>query len=320
MQFLDLPTTLEDMTISLGLTGVTMLTKSRFKARHAGSKEIVQIPRAGFILKKDIPKQPTPKKRFRKKVTSPGQPKKSIVSELSKINQYRIDKKQVSHRIRNYVNQMKGEKMLYFWTVTFPPGTTDDIAFILLNKWLTRLRQQKMLKDYIWITERQESGTIHFHMVINQKMNVHTANKFMRASIMYCINDGEINYSRDKAKNYNGVDIAKDRKTRRVINFAKQNKQRALTNYLTKYVTKNNDSFTHLAWHSSRGYSNLIIQVRFTYKEFYNSNCMNLLDEKTMLTCEYFNFYRWKGRPPDDLLRYLGKLNSDILSNLFKQS
>jgi len=320
MQFLDLPTTLEDMTISLGLTGVTMLTKSRYKARHAGSKEIVQIPKQGLILKSSIPKQSPKKKKSRKKLAPTIEKSRSITSELQKVNQYRIDKKQVSHRIRNYVNQMKGEKMLYFWTVTFPPSTSDDIAFILLNKWLTRLRQQKMLKDYIWISERQESGTIHFHMVINQKMNVHTANKFMRASIMYCINDGEINYSRDKAKNYNGVDIAKDRKTRRVINFAKQNKQRALTNYLTKYVTKNNDSFTHLAWHSSRGYSNLIIQVRFTYKEFYNSRCMELVDQKNMLQCEYFNFYRWKGRPPDDLLSYLGKLNSDILSNLFKQS
>src|SRR3989304_8750072 len=116
---------------------------------------------------------------------------------------------------------MSGEKMLYFWTVTLPPGTSDNIAFVLLNKWLTRLRQEKMIKEYLWISERQQNGTIHYHMVINRKMNVQKANKFMRASIMHCINDGSIIYDRNKATRYNGIDISKDRKTRKVINFAK---------------------------------------------------------------------------------------------------
>ena len=141
------------------------------------------------------------------------------------------------------MNQMRGEKMLYFWTITFPENTTDDTAYILLNKWLTRLRTEKMLKEYLWVGERQENNTIHFHMVINQKMNVQKANKYMRASIMHRINKGEIIYDRIAAMRYNGVDIAKDRKTKRVTNFAKQNKEKSLSNYLTKYVTKNNRTF-----------------------------------------------------------------------------
>ena len=37
------------------MTGVTILTKSRFKLRHAGLKDIVQRPDTGFIIKQDEP-------------------------------------------------------------------------------------------------------------------------------------------------------------------------------------------------------------------------------------------------------------------------
>lgn len=317
------------MTCSLSMTGVTILTKSKYKVRHAGPSEIVQIPRAGFIMRSADPykkKRPPKKRRSVRKTNCPEHDGKK---QVAKVPNYRIDKKEVQHRIRGFVNQMKGEKMLYFWSITFPPNTSDDVCYILLNKWLTRLRQEKMLREYLWIAERQEGDrlqdktkepthTLHFHMVINQKMNVHTANKYMRASIMHSINAGEIQYDRTKAMRYNGVDIAKDRKTRRVINFAKAKKQKALTNYLAKYVSKNDSSFTHLAWHSSRGYSNIVTAVRFTWDEYSRSNTENLLDNNEPLICEYFYFRRWKGPPPKDLLMYLGLLNQSIQETLLK--
>lgn len=314
MKYLGVPTTLEDMTISLSMTGVTILRKSRFKTRHTGAREIVQRPDTGFIHKsaENTPKKHrSVRKRSVKKVSESTE---QMIKESVQTRKYTIDKKEVSHRIRGFINQMKGEKMLYFWTITFPISTTDDTAYILLNKWLTRLRQESMLKEYLWIAERQENGTIHFHMVLNQKMNVQKANKFMRASIMHSINKGEITYDRIQATRYNGVDIAKDRKTRRVTNFAKKNKERSLTNYLTKYVTKNNGSFTHLAWHSSRGYSNLITAIRFTWQEYQKGNVERLLDQERPLTTEYYTFRQWKGSPPKDLLMYLGLLNQHIQS------
>lgn len=312
MKYLQLPTTLEDMTCSLSMTGVTILTKSRFKLRHAGSKDIRQRPDYGFITtEQDKILEPPKKKvtRLKKKVLKDESQCKVRVKKSA---EYRINKKEVSHRIRGFLNQMKGEKLLYFWTITFPEKTTDDTCYILLNKWLTRLRQEKMLKEYLWIAERQQNNTIHFHMVINRKMQVQKANRFMRASIMHSINKGEIQYDRIAATRYNGVDIAKDRKTRRVINFAKQNKQKSLSNYLTKYVIKNDGSFQHLAWHSSREYSNLITAVRFTYNEYSKGNTESLLDHDNPITCEYYTFRRWKGSPPKDLLTYLGLLNNDI--------
>lgn len=316
MKVLEVPFTHNDMRISVSMSGITVLNEGRYKQRHDLSKELIQCPTTGIQLLKKYKASHSheyPKKRHRKKNPS------IVVQQITKVKQkrsYRIDKKQVTHRIKNYLNQMKGEKMLYFWTTTFPQGTTDDTAFILHNKWLTRLRQERMIKEYLWITERQENGTIHFHMVINHKMCVQKANRYMRASIMWSIKSGEINWTSEAAAKYNGIDIGKDRDTKRVVNYAKKNKAKALANYLVKYITKNNGEFTHLAWHSSRGYSNIVTQVRLTYKEFIQSKFEQLTDTSKPIISQYFTFTRWKGSPPKSLLQYLSFINQTIQSLL----
>lgn len=309
------------------MTGILVLKDGRFKQRHNIERPLVEAGKYGIITASQekllIPPKEQKRTKRRKSATQ-VQPKPKRVQ---KPKSYKIDKSEITNRIRGYINQMSGEKMLYFWTVTFPPGTTDDICYILFNKWLTRLRQEKMLRDYLWIAERQDgkrittpgqqaTHTLHFHIAVNKKMCVKKANRFMRASIMHCINNSEILYSRDKAKNYNGVDIAKDRKTRRVINFAKKNKGKSLSNYLTKYVTKNETTFQHLAWHSSRGYSNLITKLRFTSMEISQSNIMSLVDQEKILDSQYFTFYRWKTEPPKEFLQYLAEINQHIQSLL----
>lgn len=316
MQHLEVPFHYNDMTTSISMSGVTFLTQSKYKQRHGGIKEIVQIPTSGFKLKSQVRRE---EKLLEQK---PKRKKRKKVQEIQKLQpkpkkrRYTIDKTEVQHRIKGYLNAMKGEKMLYFWTLTFPVGTTDDTAYLLLNKWFTRLRAERMIKDYLWVAERQKNMTIHFHICINNRMDVKKANRYMRASIMHSINKNEIDWTRDQAMNYNGVDICKDKKTRRVTNFAKQNKQKALSNYLTKYVTKNDESFEHLAWHSSRGYSNLITSVRFTRPEYEASRTHQLLDLTSRIENEYFVHYRWKGTPPKDLLKYLSDINQH-LSDLF---
>jgi len=201
---------------------------------------------------------------------------------------------------------------MYFWTVSLPKGTSDAIGLILLNKWLTRLRQEKMIKEYLWISERQQNGTIHFHMIINRKMCVQKANRFMRASIMHCINQREIEFSRDQAKKYNGVDIAKNRKTKRTINFAKGKNQKSLSNYLTKYVTKNSTTFQQLAWHNSREYSNLVTAIRFTAREWYSSKQQHQVNKDNPIISEYYTFFRWQNDPPIELLTYLANINNHV--------
>lgn len=133
---------------------------------------------------------------------------------------------------------------------------------------------------------------------------------------MHCINANEINYSRTEAIKYNGVDIAKNRKTRRVTNFAQSKNRRKLTSYITKYITKNNSEFTHLAWHCSRDYSNLIIGIRFSENEYDQISIRAALDTEITYSNEWFTFIKWKGEPPEKLKEYLAFANQNALSLL----
>jgi hypothetical protein len=279
---------------------------------------IVQKPIEGLMLaKNDLQEKARiaalPKRKKKARINIPAD---NVSEKTPKC--YEVNKKEVSHRIRNYVNQMKGEKKLYFWTITFPLDTSDNHAFLCYNKWLTRLRKEKMLRSYIWVSERQKNGTIHFHIAVNQRICVKRANKYMRACIMTLINDGLITVTREEAKNYNGVDIAKNRKTRRVTNFAQKKNEKSLVNYLTKYVTKNTEVFNHLAWHCSRDYSNLIICVRLTDSEYSRSGITNLLSKKPTFETEWFAFYKWENKVPPEVPNYLSMVNNIVLELLEK--
>lgn len=306
----------EDMDCSISLTGVTILKQGTYKSRHGGLKEIIEKPIEGFMLAKNDTlelERLANIKKPRKKIPPITTP--AIKSKRS-TQSYKINKKEISHRIRNFVNQMPGKKCLYFWTVTFPLATSDDTAFILLNKWLTRLRKEKMLKSYLWISERQKNSTIHFHIALHKVMCVKKANRYMRACIFTCIDNKEINYSRVEAIKYNGVDISKSRKTKRVTNFAQKKNEKNLVNYITKYISKNDESFTHLAWHSSRDYSNLVINIRCTMKEFANGKLGLHKQDAILFESAWYVFYPWLKGPPQSLLDYLAFANQTIISLL----
>ncbi len=97
----------------------------------------------------------------------------AVSSKLSTINQpkkfYTVNKKEVRQRLLGFMNTQKGKKELYFFTVSFPKGTSDATGYKIFNIWLTALRQYRLLKNYLWVAERQENGTIHFHIAVPHK-------------------------------------------------------------------------------------------------------------------------------------------------------
>jgi hypothetical protein len=109
------------------------------------------------------------------------------------------------------------------------------------------------------------------------------------------------------------VDIAKNRETKRPVNFAAGGKDRALANYLTKYITKNTTEMAHLAWHCSRDWSALILGMTFTRAELSTFVTGRMLETETLHT-EYCEFYRWaKFRPPERFIRHLALMNYELL-------
>lgn len=284
---------------------------------------------------------------------SPDSEKKSLF--IAKKKSYKIHKQRVRQRILAYINTQKGKKELYFWTVSFPAGCSDNACYQAFNTWLTTLRRpgknkktkekiRPMLREYLWVAERQlgdrlEAGkaptyTVHFHIAVPHYMDVQKANTAMRTILKNLAKRGVIpgavcgkngaQYYLPSIARYNGVDICKNRKTNRVINFAIKKGARALGHYLTKYVTKNNageadehgnvtiPAFTHLAWHNSRGFSCLFTAVAFSIAEFKKFHFGFFLNRTKARRMEFATFVPWLFGPPPELEDHLYQLNSFI--------
>ena len=78
---------------------------------------------------------------------------------------YTLNKKKVRKRITAFTRLSISRKHLYFYSLSFPEGLKDGLAYEVFNIFLTRLRTEEMIENYVWIAERQENQTIHFHLV-----------------------------------------------------------------------------------------------------------------------------------------------------------
>jgi hypothetical protein len=274
-------------------------------------------------LKKLIQEQPAKGTGARKR---PDPLKLDGGSEVKQLRQklYKVHKTEVRNRIFAMINTQRGKKELYFWTITFPEKTPDSVCYRLFNTWLTTCRQKKWLREYLWIAERQQNGTIHFHIAIPHRMSVVAANNAMRTTLRTAATKNEIPFNIYQCRRYNGIDIAKNRKTRRVTNFAIKKGSRSLANYLTKYCTKNDSTFNHLAWHNSRGFSSLFTGITFTTDEFLGYGFRSLVKPGVIIDNEYFMFFAWKDLPPYAITKHLFEVNSwiqdqtEVLKNVNK--
>src|SRR5690349_14948289 len=181
-----------------------------------------------------------------------------------------------------------------------------------------------MLKEYIWVAERQEgerlpegveaTHTVHFHIAVPHYLNAERANAMMRGTLKNLARAGKIPYKETafQIKKYNGVHISKHRNTNRPINFAIKKGSRALAAYLTKYITKNDSTFEHLAWHNSRGYSALFTAVTFTMNEFVRFGFQHFINRVRVFRMDFATFIPWLYGPPPLLSDHFYQVNSYI--------
>lgn len=277
--------------IAASLTGITVLHQNISKSRFSGSRKFI-VDRNGKLLEKE------------KKIQAQ---KKS--TQASQKRFYRINKTRVTHLILNFINQQKGSKQLYFYTISFPKNITDSTAYKCLNSWLTSIRTAYKLSDYIWIAERQKSGTIHFHICIRQYLPIRLVNNLMGKLLHYYIRKKELNWNHLAASKYNGIDIAKNRKTKKVINFAGSQSKRIITQYLTKYITKGTAKFTRQAWQSSRSLSRLFTKLNLTFDEFECRFWKYIDPDKPIVETEFYSFFAWTKWPPPEIVYHLCRIN-----------
>lgn len=206
---------------------------------------------------------------------------------------------------------------LHFFTVSFPTCIDVKTAKRYLNIWLTKLRKDAKIFMYLWVMEFQKNGTAHFHLLIPGILNVRYANRLMQETLSNGVKKKEIKWAIQAAEKYNGVDIQKNKFTRKVTNFADPKLGAALAKYVSKYITKNNAPSPFQRWHCSREWSGLCTGVALTEREA--KKFWDVVDHDDTIENEFFIFYRWKNgcSCPDAVQKYLAGVNYGILNHYF---
>jgi hypothetical protein len=193
-----------------------------------------------------------------------------------KSHDYKLNKKKVTAKLHALTNLRQSRSFLAFYSISFPLHTPDSECFRLFNIWLTRCRKNLKLDTYLWITERQKNGTLHFHILTNNYMPIGIANYFMQSALLTSKLSNALYMINVNPERYNGVDV------KRVYGQG-----RGLIKYLCKYVTKNNEVFTRLSWHCSRNVSRLFTSAVYDATDEFIINLF-----KHNLDCkEFSNIY-----------------------------
>lgn len=269
---------------------------------------------------------------------------------VEKKRTYTLNKKIISRKIHSYFYSKLANKKFNFYSISFPLSTSDDSAFKLFNTVLTRLRKGyfvsemantmlekysgsksekwrysvkeltksiafQSLKSYIWVAERQKNGTIHFHIITSDNINVLIFNHFVASYIFNSLKKHDKNVSLDNLKqsSYNGVDISKRRGGLCSV--------RDIRKYLTKYVTKNNEKFTHFAWHCSRNISALFTTLEFPSMSVISQDLPIDVNYKSEYFCvsEYYTFIFYPNINYEYVFKDLIEVNNDIIDCFFSQ-
>lgn len=326
----------------LNYNGAVLLRTASQLRRFSGSSRFTFVDNE-LYEKKDIKSTPLEKYNPKPPVIENLIP---FVHEPAPIKQksYSLNSKVVSRKLMSFFHSKLAGKQVSFYTISFPVNTSDDVAFEVLNIVLTRLRKgyslseqanylidlfkseksdkwlsymqlcaksvvQHKLKNYLWVSERQQNGTIHFHLVTSDTLNVIVFNHFVAAAI-FGSKENKINSDsllHTSLSKFNGVDSSKSmQKVKDVTRLRK---------YITKYITKNKSVFTHFCWHCSRSISALFTSQQYTIEEVENKSIPVDPDYQSScyLVSDYYTFIYYPNINFEKVFSELIALNNEII-------
>jgi hypothetical protein len=220
---------------------------------------------------------------------------------------YKLNKSKLKKKCISFSRLEKSRSFLAFYSLSFPVGLIDNSAYKVFNTWLTRCRKDCGLKSYLWVAERQKNGTIHFHLLTNDFMQIKTVNNYMAKALKTEKKKGNEALLSVDTEKYNGVDVKKV-----------DNNRKALILYLAKYISKNDIEFYRLPWHCSRDISRLFTSENFKIEEF--NQCAKHLPRGEEYFDENYNYYDaehhetlgFKFNPTDENFKSIDKVNEKI--------
>ncbi|WP_233882170.1 rolling circle replication-associated protein [Tenacibaculum piscium] len=235
---------------------------------------------------------------------------------------YKLPKSKIRNKCFSFFNLKASKMFCAFYSISFPAGLSDEMAYKLFNTWLTRCRKNEKLKSYLWVAERQKNKTLHFHLLTNQYMAIRTVNGYMASALKTQFKNGSIPPEIEAPTKYNGVDVdnlyySKRRKNHKK-RISKAETIKKLSYYITKYVTKNTERFSRLAWHCSRSISNLFTSVCYSeIEDTFLAEQLNLnADKIKMIENEYFNLFILLFDLPEQIFNKMHKANELIYSHI----
>lgn len=248
-------------------------------------------------------------------------------------NTYNLNKSKVRKKLTALCRLERSKKFIAFYSISFPMSAPDEILYKIFNKWLTSCRTRYNLKTYAWVAERQVNGTLHFHLLTPDWLNVQEVNKSMASSIDTEVRKGTLTWNKSSKEKYNGIDVDSPQfpKKRQSENREQYRTRKAkskkgsiyarmkwITYYLVKYVTKNEEEFKHLPYHSSRDVSALFTSQLYNEddaEEVLQSMSDNL-EDYVIYHNDRATTYIFKIDVPNDLYKDIDKINEEIYQKL----
>jgi len=240
---------------------------------------------------------------------------------------YKLNKAKVRKRIIALCRLKQSYKFLAFYSISFPAKAPDDVIYEIFNKWLTTCRTHHGLKTYVWVAERQKNGTLHFHILTNNFLEIYKVNRAMAKCINTSVLQGKLSWGQSSLTLYNGVDVDSIQHTKRRQGESraqyrwrlKEQKKHTIkervkfaTRYMTKYMSKSDEVFTHLPFHCSRDISQLFTSLLLSDKDFeiYKQYLSDNPNDYIVYKAEERTTFVFKTAPPDIIFSVLDKLNN----------
>ena len=186
---------------------------------------------------------------YQKKNIKIQKPKLKTAISKSKKRQFYVNKSKVKDKILALFNLQQSKKFTAFLTISFPENFSDKSGIKVLNNVLTNVRKNSLKFNYLWVSERQKNGTIHFHMIVNRFFNVRILNHKFANAIQNELENNKNDNIKFNKDSYNGLDIKYIRN------------KNSVAAYITKYVTKNEVVMNVRAWASDSVVSSLFTHI-----------------------------------------------------------
>lgn len=244
-------------------------------------------------------------------------------------NTFKLNKSKVRKKISAFCRLDASKKFLAFYSISLPFNTSDDVAYIIFNKWLTNLRSNYGLKHYIWVAERQANKTIHFHLLTNNYLDITSVNRAMARAINTEVNKGNASWGNSCLEKYNGVDVDSPQRPKRRQGESRSvyrkrvqsSKKGSISHrmhwiglYMSKYVSKNNDEYHRLPYHSSRSVSRLFTShvINDVHIDEYIHSLPDCADDYHIFENEDILHYGFKFVPECEMFEKIDRVNNII--------